>query len=64
MRSATQRRTSRMIGAIRETWAEYDYAQRRLLEINMGISLPPRRRSERVEELEVADGSEDPRISH
>ncbi|MGI8571316.1 MAG: hypothetical protein ACR2L9_01570 [Solirubrobacteraceae bacterium] len=64
MRSATQRRTSRMIGAIRETWAEYDYAQRRLLEINMGISLPPRRRSARVEELEAAYGPEDPRISH
>jgi len=53
-----------MIGAIRETWAEYDYAQRRLLEINMGISLPPRRRSARVEELEAAYGPEDPRISH
>ena len=64
MRSTTQRRTSRMIGAIRETWAEYDYAQRRLLEINMGISLPPRRGSASVEELEAAYGSEDPRISH
>ena len=63
MRRTTQTRTSRMIGAIRETWAEYDYAQRRLFEINMGIKLPPRRRSASVEELGAAYASEDPRLS-
>ncbi len=64
-----QRRRSlarRAIGAIRETWAEYDYAQRRLLEINVGVPVRPQRRSARpasVAELEALYALEDSRLS-
>jgi hypothetical protein len=63
MQRTKQSPASRMIGVIRETWAEFDYAQRRMLEINMGISAPPRRRSASVEELEARHAAEDPRVS-
>ena len=37
MTAATDPRAYRLIGRIRHTWAELDYAQRRLLEIRTGI---------------------------
>jgi hypothetical protein len=36
-------RLSRLIARIRATWAEMDYAQRRLLEIRTGLDLGARR---------------------
>ena len=35
-------RLARIIGRIREIWAELDYAQRRLLEIRTGLPLGAR----------------------
>ena len=32
-------RVSRMIGRVRRSWAEIDYAQRRMFELRTGISL-------------------------
>ena len=34
----------RTIDRVRQIWAELDYAQRRLLEIHTGVSLPQTRR--------------------
>jgi hypothetical protein len=36
-------RLSRLIARVRATWAEMDYAQRRLLEIRTGLDLGARR---------------------
>jgi hypothetical protein len=39
MRTITTSRASRTIGRVRRLWAELDYAQRRLLEIQTGIPI-------------------------
>ena len=36
MRTTTESRLIRTIGQLRKIWAEFDYAQRRLLEIQLG----------------------------
>ena len=54
MRTTTKPRVSRIIAWLRDTWAELDYAQRRMIELNMAIpplGLPPRRSS--IDELEA-----------
>ena len=54
MPTTAKHRVSRIIGWLRDTWAELDYAQRRALELNLMIpplSMPPGRSS--VEELEA-----------
>jgi hypothetical protein len=54
----------RAIGAVKETWAEVDYAQRRSLELQLGV---PMRRHEpphmTIEELEALYAYEDPRFA-
>jgi hypothetical protein len=42
MNTATDTPARRMVIRVRRTWAELGYAQRRLLEIRTGISLPSR----------------------
>ena len=54
MRTTTKPRVSRIIAWLRDTWAELDYAQRRMIELNMAtptLRLPPRRSS--IDELEA-----------
>ena len=41
----TTRFASRAISAIKNTWAEYDYANRRLLEIQLGRPMSAGRRA-------------------
>ena len=41
MPTTTKPRVSRIIGWLRDTWAEVDYAQRRMIELNLAI--PPLR---------------------
>ncbi|MGH2887638.1 MAG: hypothetical protein ACRDPA_33890 [Solirubrobacteraceae bacterium] len=41
MPTTTKPRVSRVIAWLRDTWAEVDYAQRRMIELNMAI--PPLR---------------------
>ena len=41
MRTTTKPRVSRIIAWLRDTWAELDYAQRRMIELNTAI--PPLR---------------------
>ena len=53
MRTTTKLRVSRIIGWPRDTWAELDYAQRHMIELNMVIPplrMPPGRSS--IDELE------------
>ena len=54
MRTTTKRRASRIIAWLRDTWAEVDYAQRRMIELNLAIPAlrPPRDRAD-VDELEA-----------
>lgn len=40
MRTATKAYVRRIITWLRETWAEMDYAQRRMIELQMGIPSP------------------------
>ena len=65
MRTTTESRFMRAIGQVKEVWAEFDYAQRRLLEIQLGVPVrrpqPPRVASS-IEELEALYGLEDPRL--
>ena len=54
MRTTTRPRVSRIIAWLRDTWAELDYAQRRMIELNMAIPplrMPPGR--SRIDELEA-----------
>ena len=54
MRTTTRPRVSRIIAWLRDTWAEVDYAQRRMIELNMAtppLRMPPRRSS--IDELEA-----------
>ena len=54
MRTKTKPRVSRIIAWLRDTWAELDYAQRRMIELNMAtppLRMPPRRSS--IDELEA-----------
>lgn len=54
MRTTTKPRVTRIIAWLRDTWAEFDYAQRRMIELNMTtppLRLPPRRLS--IDELEA-----------
>jgi hypothetical protein len=54
MRRTTNRRVSRIIAWLRNTWAELDYAQRRMIELNMAtppLRPPPSRSS--VDQLEA-----------
>ncbi len=64
MTSTTDSRTTRMIRWCKEFWAEFDYAQRRQLEIRLGVSLSalgenPRARA-LIEELEALYAYEAP----
>lgn len=66
MRTTTRSRLVRTIGQVKEIWAEFDYAQRRLLEVQLGV--PVRRaRSPRIaasiDELEALYGLEDPGLA-
>jgi hypothetical protein len=54
MRTTTKSRVSRIIGWLRDTWAEFDYAQRRMIELNMAnppLRMPPG--SSSIDELEA-----------
>ena len=56
----------RTIGQVKEIWAEFDYAQRRLLEVQLGV--PGRRAGPpwiavSIDELEALYGLEDPRLA-
>lgn len=54
MRATPKRRASRIIGWLRDAWAELDYAQRRMFELNTAIPAlrPPRDRAD-VDALEA-----------
>jgi len=54
MRTTTRPRVSRIIAWLRDTWAELDYAQRRMIELNLAIPAlrPPHDRAD-VDELEA-----------
>ena len=65
MRTTAESRFIRAIGQVKEMWAEFDYAQRRLLEIQLGV--PVRRTGSpriaaSIDELEALYGREDPRL--
>ena len=54
MRTTTKPRVGRIVSWLRDTWAEFDYAQRRMIELNMAtppLRLPPDRLS--IDELEA-----------
>jgi hypothetical protein len=40
MRTKVTSRASKIIAWLRETWAEMDYAQRRMIELRAGVPLP------------------------
>lgn len=54
MPTTTKPRVSRIIAWLRDTWAELDYAQRRMIELNLAIPAlrPPADRGD-VDELEA-----------
>ena len=54
MRTTTRPRVRRIIAWLRDTWAEVDYAQRRMIELKQAIPAlrPPRDRAD-VDELEA-----------
>ncbi len=60
---STQSPVRRTIGYLKETWAEFDYAQRRLVEIQTGRPiLPGRRETEaQLDELKALYALESPR---
>ena len=66
MRTTPGSRLIRTIGQVKETWAEFDYAQRRLLEVQLGVPMR-RARAPRIaasiDELEALYRSEDPRLA-
>ena len=66
MRTTTGSRLVRAIGQVKEVWAEFDYAQRRLLEVQLGVPVrrvrPPRIAAS-IDELEALYGLEDPRLA-
>ena len=54
MRTKTKRRVRRIIAWLRDTWAELDYAQRRMIELRMvtpTLRIPPERSA--IDELEA-----------
>ena len=54
MRTTSKPRVGRIIAWLRDTWAELDYAQRRMIELNTvtpPLRLPPGRSS--IDELEA-----------
>ena len=54
MRTKTKPRVRRIIAWLRDTWAEFDYAQRRMIELRMVIPtlrIPPDRSA--IDELEA-----------
>ena len=54
MATTSKPRLRRIIAWLRDTWAELDYAQRRMIELNMAtppLRMPPRRSS--IDELEA-----------
>ena len=64
MTSATRSRATRAIQILKETWDEVDYANRRLLELRVGIPARPHsspKLSTTVSELEALFGQEGPR---
>jgi hypothetical protein len=54
VRTTTKPRVSRILAWLRDTWAELDYAQRRMFELNLAIPAlrPPPDRAD-VDELEA-----------
>lgn len=66
MRTTTGSRLMRTIGQVKEIWAEFDYAQRRLLEIQLGVPMrrarPPRIAAS-PDELEALYQLSDPRVA-
>jgi hypothetical protein len=67
MSTSIPTRLSRIFSRVTETWAELDYAQRRLLEIRTGIPdlTPPKRPriSRRVSELEALYALDEPAVA-
>jgi hypothetical protein len=66
MRTTTGSRATRTIGRVKELWAEFDYAQRRLLEVRMGVPMLPSERPKMaasIDELEALYAFEDPRLT-
>ena len=54
MRTKTKPRVRRIIAWLRDTWAELDYAQRRMIELRMvtpTLRIPPERSA--IDELEA-----------
>jgi hypothetical protein len=66
MRTTTGSRLIRTIGQVKEIWAEFDYAQRRLLEVQLGVAMrqarPPRIAAS-IDELEALYRLEEPRLA-
>jgi hypothetical protein len=66
MRTTTGTRLIRTIGQVKEIWAEFDYAQRRLLEVQLGVPMrqarPPRIAAS-IDELEALYRLEEPRLA-
>ncbi|HEY6397867.1 MAG TPA: hypothetical protein VIX82_10480 [Solirubrobacteraceae bacterium] len=50
---STQSPVRRTIGFLKETWAEFDYAQRRLVEIQTGRPILPARRQTPAQLVEL-----------
>jgi hypothetical protein len=66
MRTTTRSRLIRTIGQVKEIWAEFDYAQRRLLEVQLGVPMRrarPSRIAASIDELEALYRLEDPRLA-
>ncbi len=65
MRTTIWSRITRTIGQFKEVWAEFDYAQRRLLEIRLGVPMLPSERPKiaaSIDELEALYALEDARL--
>lgn len=66
MRATTGSRVTQTIGRVKELWAEFDYAQRRLLEVRMGVPMLPSERPKiaaSIDELDALYALEDPRLT-
>jgi hypothetical protein len=66
MRTTTGSPLIRTISQVKEIWAEFDYAQRRLLEVQLGVPMRRARPSSiaaSIDELEALYRLEDPRLA-
>lgn len=65
MRTTTGSRLIRTIGQVKDIWAEFDDAQRRLLEVQLGVPMrrsPAPRIAASIDELEALYRLDDPRL--